>query len=222
MYPLTSITWPYYGLRRRPIEFEFFWKLSADKLLVFKWSPAQVYFFEKFICNMLCLCHYGTELLTFWFETNLGRENSASYLKIQAGKTSSFHGHALVALCVQFLCSDWSKFDRWVHADNLCSILKLVYFDSWSWQSFVSTCDVFNTGCAKWNTAAIKSLLLFMAGLFIGFLVEKCVAYQSRKSDVGWHRFRFSPCFMRLLKRVQKSQAILALLYSFQGLHLEW
>ena len=144
MYPLTSITWPYYGLRRRPIEFEFFWKLSADKLLVFKWSPAQVYFFEKFICNMLCLCHYGTELLTFWFETNLGRENSASYLKIQAGKTSSFHGHALVALCVQFLCSDWSKFDRWVHADNLCSILKLVYFDSWSWQSFVSTCDVFN------------------------------------------------------------------------------
>ena len=26
----------------------------------------------------------------------------------------------------------------------LCSILKLVYFDSWSWQSFVSTCDVFN------------------------------------------------------------------------------
>ena len=44
----------------------------------------------------------------------------------------------------KFLCSDWSKFDRWVHAENLCSILKLVYFDSWGWQSFVSTCDVFN------------------------------------------------------------------------------
>ena len=26
----------------------------------------------------------------------------------------------------------------------LCSVLKLVYFDSWSWQSFVSTCDFFN------------------------------------------------------------------------------
>ena len=39
---------------------------------------------------------------------------------------------------------DWSKFGRWVHAENLCSILNLVYFDSWSWQSFVSTCDVFN------------------------------------------------------------------------------
>ena len=56
----------------------------------------------------------------------------------------SRQGHALVTLYVQFLCSDWSTFDRWVHAENLRSILKLVYFDSWSWQNFVSTCDVFN------------------------------------------------------------------------------
>ena len=55
---------------------------------------------------------------------------------LQAGKTVSFdfshHGHALVTLYVQCLCSYWSKFDRWV----------LVYFDSWGWQGFVSTCDV--------------------------------------------------------------------------------
>ena len=67
---------------------------------------------------------------------------------LQAGKTVAFdfchHVHELVTLCVQFLCSDWSKFDRWVHMENLCSILNLVYFDSWSWQSFVSTCVVFN------------------------------------------------------------------------------
>ena len=79
---------------------------------------------------MLCLCHYGPALLTFWFQTDLGRENSASYLKIQAGKTDAFHfshhSHALVTL----------YFGRWVHAENLYSILKLVYFDSWSWQSF--------------------------------------------------------------------------------------
>ena len=52
-------------------------------------------------------------------------------------------GHALVTLYVHFLCSDWSKFDRWVHAEISCSILKLVYFDSWSWLSF-TFCDVFN------------------------------------------------------------------------------
>ena len=34
-------------------------------------------------------------LLRFSFETDLGRDNSASYLKIQAGKISSYHGQAL-------------------------------------------------------------------------------------------------------------------------------
>ena len=85
-------------------------------------------------------------MIKFWLQTDLGRESSASCL--QAGKTVAFdfshHGHALVTFYVQFLCSDWSKFDRWVHAENLCSILILVYFDSWSGQSLVSTCDVFN------------------------------------------------------------------------------
>ena len=57
-----------------------------------------------------------------------------------------------------------------------------------------------------------------MASLFIVFLVEKYVACQSWKSDFGSHRFRFSPC----LKRVDKSEAILGLLDSFQELHLEW
>ena len=215
---------------------------------------------------MSCLCHYGPALLIFWFQTYLGHENSASYLKTQAEKTFWYHGQALVTLYVQFLCSDWSKFDRWVHAENLysilklvyfwqlkltefclnlwcffmsfstgctkwntaaikslllfmaglfigflvekCSILKLVYFDSWSWQTFLSTCDVFllsfPTGCTKWNTAAINCLLLFMAGLFTEFLVEKCAACQSHKSDFGWHRFHFSPCWMRVEKSLKR------------------
>ena len=58
-----------------------------------------------------------------------------------------------------------------------------------------------------------------MTGFFIEFLVEKCVACQSRKSDFGWHRFCYPPFWMR--KRVIKAQAILALLDSFQELHLE-
>ena len=80
-----------------------------------------------------------------WIQTDLGCEHSGSYYR--QGRQlllTSRHGHALVTLYVQFLCSDWSKFDRWVHAENLSSILKLVYLDSWSWQSFVSSCDAFN------------------------------------------------------------------------------
>ena len=48
------------------------------------------------------------------------------------------------------------------------------------------------------NEIQLLSSLLFMASLFIGFLVERCVACQSWKSDFGWHRFRFSPCLMRI------------------------
>ena len=118
-FPLTSITWPYRGLRCRPIDVEYLLKLSADKLLVFKWSRAQVYF-SKFIWNMLCLRHNGPALLRFWFQTDLGRENSASYLKIQAGKdfflpwsrsTSNFH-----ALIGQILTGE---FMRKIHAASL-------------------------------------------------------------------------------------------------------
>ena len=44
-----GIRWPYRGLRCRPIKVEYFLKLSADNLLVFKWSQAHIYFFLKFI-----------------------------------------------------------------------------------------------------------------------------------------------------------------------------
>ena len=125
---------------------------------------------------------------------NTSREDEAFHF--------SHHSHALVTLYVQFLCCDWSKFDRCVHAENLYSTLKLVYFDSWSLQSFFVNlwCFLlsFCTGRIKWNTVAINSLLLSMAGLFIEFLVEKCAACQSQKSDFGWHSFRFSPCWMRV------------------------
>ena len=44
-FPLTSIRWPYGGLSIDPSRWSIFMKLSADKLPVFRWSPAQVLFF---------------------------------------------------------------------------------------------------------------------------------------------------------------------------------
>ena len=67
---------------RSPVLFEVIrWQING-----FKWSQAQVYFFQWFIWNVLCFCHYGPALSRFWFQTHLGRENSASFLKIQAGR----------------------------------------------------------------------------------------------------------------------------------------
>ena len=47
----------YHGLRCQPIKDKYFLKLSADKLLVFKWSQAQVYFFlihMKYVVFYMC------------------------------------------------------------------------------------------------------------------------------------------------------------------------
>ena len=122
---------------------------------------------------------------------------------------------------VQFLCSDWSKFDRWVHAENLCIILKLVYFDSWSWQSFVSTCDVFNCLfpmdvqheiqllCYSWIVCLLVFWLRYTSLVKVRNLISDGIVFVVR---LAW-------C---VLKRVQNSQAIVALLDSFQELHLEW
>ena len=83
-----------------------FLKLSAHKLLVFKWSQAQ--FFLKFISDMLCLCHYGPALLRFWFQPNLGRENPASCtggedLFLQRSRV----GHALRPIFLLRLVKIW-------------------------------------------------------------------------------------------------------------------
>ena len=147
---------------------------------------------------------------------------------LQEGKTVAFdfsdHGHTLVTLYIQFLCSDRSTFDRCVHAENLCSILKLVYFDSRSWQSFVSTCDASN--CLF--PLDVQNEIQLLSGVFcfswlvclLGFWLRNTLLVKVGNSIWDGIVFVFSPCL--ICKRVEESEAILALLDGFQVLHLEW
>ena len=58
----------------------------------------------------------GIKMYRFpWYLTLVSTDHASSNPG-QAEKTFSYHGHVLVTLHVQFLCSDWLKFDRWVHA----------------------------------------------------------------------------------------------------------
>ena len=129
-------------------------------------------------------------------------------------------GHALRPIFMLWLVKIWQVSSCGKFMQHLESYLL--------WQlkltELVSTCDVLNCRFPLDVQNEIQllcsCLCLFMASLFIGFLVEEYVACQSRKSDFGWHRFPFSPCLMR--KRIAKSEAILAFLDTFQELHLEW
>ena len=141
MYPLTSIAWPYRWLRTHWVRV--FFEVIRWQVVTFQMIAGSS-FFSK--CMWTKSCSWAA-LLKFWFQTAWPRIQKFNRL-LHAGKAIAFdffhYNHAVVTFYLQFLCSDWSKLDRWVHAENLCSILNLVYFDSWSWQSFVSTCDVFN------------------------------------------------------------------------------
>ena len=75
---------------------------------------------------MLCLC---AAQLKSWFQTDLGRKKSASYYRQKRQLLLTFL--TMVTLYVQFLCSDWLKFDRWVHAEIYTA----------SWNLFTSTAE---------------------------------------------------------------------------------
>ena len=129
---------------------------------------------------------------------------------LQEGKTVAFdfshHGHALVTLYVQFLCSHWSKFDKWVHAENLCSILNLVYFDSWSWQSFVSTCDVLN--CLF--PLDVQNEIQLLSGVLCYSWLVCLLGFWLRDTTL-----------VKVGNPILYSEAIQALLDTFEELHLE-
>ena len=88
-----------------------FFEVIRWQITSFKWSQAQVYFFQGFISNMLCLCHYGPALLRFWFQTDLGSENSASFFKSTGWEDLilpwSRVGHALRPIFILWLVKIW-------------------------------------------------------------------------------------------------------------------
>ena len=83
-----------------------FLKLSADKLPVSNDRRLQ-----WFIRHMLCLSHYGPALLRFWFETDLGRQNSARFFKNAGGEDLflpwSRGGHAQRPIFTLWLVKIW-------------------------------------------------------------------------------------------------------------------
>ena len=161
---------------------------------------------------MLCLC---AAQLKFWFQTDLGRENSASCYRqgrqllltfvtmFTSWSRSASNSYALIGqnLTGEFIwkiyAASWILFTLTAEADRvLCQLVMfLTVFFYWMYEM-------------KFSYYQESSVI--MTSLSIGFLVEKYVACQSRKSDFGWHRFVFvfHLAWLISLKRFE--------------LHLEW
>ena len=132
----------------------------------------------------------------------------------------SHHTHALITLYVQFSCSDWPKFDGWIHAENLCSVWKLAWF---SWLSFVSSSDVFN---CLFLLDIQNEIRLLSRSVIHGWFVYCAFAWEmhrlSKSLEIRFRMASFSK--MRLLtciclrhKKVEKSRAILGHLMTFRS-----
>ena len=139
---------------------------------------------------MLCLC--ATQL-RFWFQTDLGRENSASYYR---------QGRQLL-LTLFTMVTRWSRSTSNFYAligQNLTGeFLRKICKASWILFTFVPTCDVFNS----LFLLDVQNEIQLLSGVFcyswlVGFwLRNTSLAKASRKSVFGWHHFRFSPCLIR-------------------------
>ena len=115
-----------------------------------------------------------------------GSENLASFYRLEDSCSSLFSPRSLIGqafrpIFMLWLLKIWQVGSRGKFMHYLETCLVIAEADS-----FVSSYS-----CTQWKTAAIKILLLFMAGLFIGSLVEKWAAFPShRKSVFWWHRFQ--------------------------------
>ena len=130
-------------------------------------------------------------------------------LHLHAGKAISYC-HALVTLYVQFLCSDWSKIDGWVHAENLRSILNL-FTDSWNWRSIVyKRYEAFSCLFPLDAQNEIQMLARFLSNSWLVCLLVFWFRNAPLVKVIGnpisdGSLLLTSPCLMRIIKRVQKS-----------------
>ena len=147
------------------------YKFSNDRRLKFD-------FFFKFKWNMFCFC---AAQLKSWFKTDLGRENSANY----------YRQRRQLLLTLLTMVTHWSRSTSNFYAlvgQNLSGeLMRKIYAASWILFTLRAEADrvlcqlvmfqlSFFTWCTKWNSAAIRSFLLFTASWF---LVEKLIHYLS-------------------------------------------
>ena len=148
---------------------------------------------------MLCLFHYGPTLLRFWFQTDLRRENSASYL--------TFIWPFLT------MVTRWSRSTSNLYAligQNLKGeFMRKMYAASWNLSSLTAEAD-----------RVLCQLVMFLTSVIHGWFVYWVFGWEMRRLSKSEIRFRMASfSFFTLL---ENSEAILALLDTFQELHLEW
>ena len=110
---------------------------------------------------MLYLCHYSRALLTFWFHTDRGRENSSSYLRIKAGKIDAF--------TFLNITTRWSRFTM------IGEVMRKIYATSWNLFTLTAEAD-----------RVLCQLVMFLTAFFHWMYKMKYSCYQESSVIHGW------------------------------------
>ena len=192
--------------------------LSGTRL----WAPVagSSSIFLKRIWNKSCS---WAALLKCWFRTDLGRENSTVFYIYMQGRQFltvtrwSRSTSNLYALIGQNLTGEFMR-KIYAASGNLLT-------DSWSWQSFVSPCDVLNCLFLH-GVPKIKYSCYQDCSVIHGWFVYCAFCWQmhrlSKSLEIRFRMASFSKtslltCLCLRHKRVEKSQAILEHLMTFRS-----
>ena len=119
---------------------------------------------------MLCLCHYGPAPLTFWFQTDLGRKNSVSYLKMQSGKT------------FLTIVTRWSRL-----TSNFYAIIGQNLTGESMRKINAASYDLFTLTAVA--NRVLCQLVMFLSVFFHWMYKMKCSCYQESSFIHGWFVF---------------------------------
>ena len=137
------------GLGMDPLSLSVFFKLSVDKLLLFKWSQAQVYFFlNKFEISRVHELHFQTDLRQerMIILSCLGLESSTSFYMLLIFCSIITRSSRLRPIFMLWLVEIWQVSSCRKFMEHLETCFQMTEFCVTLW-------------CTKWNTAFIKILL---------------------------------------------------------------
>ena len=143
--PLTSITWPHRGLRCRPIKVEYLFEVIRWQVASFQMIAGSSLIFLKIHMKYIV---FMCRTLKFWFQTDLGCENSARYYRqgrqllltlltmVKRWSCSTSNLYALIGqnltgeLMRKIYAASWSLFTLTAEADRVffCVMFLTVFF----------------------------------------------------------------------------------------------
>ena len=183
--------------------------------------------FLKCIWNKSCS---WAALLKCWFRTDLGRENSTGFYIYMQGRQS-----LLTFLTVTRWSRSTSNFYALIGQNLTGEFMRKIYAasgnlftDSWSWQSFVSSWDVFNCLFLLDVQNEIQLLSRFFCNSWLVCLLRFWLRNAplvkvtgNPISDASFSKMSLFTCPCLRRKRVEKYQAILSPLDGPQEQHLD-